>query len=273
MGVFTKMASMLTWSRTEESGRTPGEVAGRAGPRVPRANGMIHPESPVGVEVAREGAEGGRSGGESGGVDEEGGQIERAQSPRNKQELVAELQKNYVEVLELVRRVNSHLDRQEERSDRIMKIVDRLPDAIDSLAATREQNGALLAAMNESTAASKAGNERVASVVEDLARHGERQAGALGSINEGLEKSRRTELQLVQTMAEFRTSVSEMAGSSSRVGDTLESLQNSSAARERELVDLVNESRRWTLTAMIACGAGVGIALALAMVALFSTGA
>ena len=43
-------------------------------------------------------------------------------APRNRQELVKELQKNYAEVLGLVRKVDDHLDTQTHRSERLLEL-------------------------------------------------------------------------------------------------------------------------------------------------------
>ncbi|QKK09825.1 MAG: hypothetical protein HND58_17805 [Planctomycetota bacterium] len=58
--------------------------------------------------------------------------------PRSRQELIAELQRNYQEVLGIVRKVDSHLDEQGQRSGRMAEIAERFPQAADDLSHLRE---------------------------------------------------------------------------------------------------------------------------------------
>ncbi len=72
-------------------------------------------------------------------------------APRNKQELVEELRKNYTEVIELVRRTNAHLDdqarRQSAQEQRQGQLIDLTREMAASLAAIQQHNGLLLDAL------------------------------------------------------------------------------------------------------------------------------
>lgn len=58
-------------------------------------------------------------------------------APKNKQELLAELRRNYAEAVHLIRKVDSHLDEQGHRSQRLVELGERTPEAIDHLEAIR----------------------------------------------------------------------------------------------------------------------------------------
>jgi len=53
--------------------------------------------------------------------------------PRNKQELFEALQRNYHEVTELIRKVDSHLDREQQRGERVMEVVEKIDSLIPVL--------------------------------------------------------------------------------------------------------------------------------------------
>jgi len=279
MGMVSKVASLVSkWTRTSAPAPA-GAAPPPARDKEPRgvapsdrngslAGSMVHPSRPVALDLEPEEDKEGvavLAPDEEPEVDAREASDDRPSlpSPRNKQELIAELQKNYAEVLELVRKVNAHLDRQEDRSARLMAIVDRLPNAIDSLDDLRGQNDRLLAAVERSAEV----NERNAARVGDAV---ERQSSSMTAIGESLEKSRQTELQLVQTMAEFRSSVGDMAGAGDRVGKALETLHASDQKRQESLLQLVDDSRRWTMGALIACGGVAGMALFVAVIALIA---
>ena len=168
-------------------------------------------------------------------------------APRNKQELVVELQKNYTEVLELVRKVNAHLDRDPQRTARLMAIVERIPDALDTLPELRDQTRSAVDALREGA--------------EQAAMRDEKVQSTLTTIRDRLDEARETETHLVGTLTEFRGSLQDMAQSSERSSGAIAAMNERNAQRDRELADILNLTRRWVVAAIVIGALGVSAAI------------
>lgn len=183
------------------------------------------------------------------GEEVEGGEIASVQQGaaptpvRSKQEMIAELQKNYSEVLDLVRKMSAHLDSESERTARLMIIVERIPDALDALPELREQTRRMVEALRESSDQSRTRDEHV--------------QDAMAHIRARLDDARESETHLVGTLTEFRGSLREMATSSERSSVALTAMNERNAARERELAQVLTLTRRWVIAAVAIGATGV----------------
>ncbi|MEC9373418.1 MAG: hypothetical protein VYC34_06210 [Planctomycetota bacterium] len=237
MGMLSRLTSVFARTREDGAG---GSVDAEARERGPL------PRSPVGIEYDEldEGARTSSGGSRFGLLSRHrGGAPEEAA----RQQSITELKENYNEVMDLVRKVNAHLDRQEARSSRMIEIAERIPEGIDALGDIRAQGETLIEVARSTHAATEAGTERVTAA---------------------LDRSIEAELKLVEEMSHVRTTMDDVAGSNAKIGETLQSMHRSSTAREGELIGLISESRRWMQMTLIGCAAGVGIALIVAIVAL-----
>lgn len=202
-------------------------------------------------------------------TDEQTGEITRAgaeqgavQVPRNRQELFEELQKNYREVVDLIRKVNSHLDREQHRSARMMAIAERveeivpsihdMPDAINTHATRLNRD--VVQALRDSNLADE--------------RRTQRLENALNGISSHLASGSESQNDLIQTMAQFRETMGELSTENQRTGSVLRDAQDRSAQREEEMVRLISSSKRWGVIGLsITVGVAV-VAIATAVVAI-----
>lgn len=187
-----------------------------------------------------------------------GGGDESAESklatPRNRQEMLEELTQNYREVVSLVRKVDSHLDEQRERSDALLVIAQRIDEALPVL-----------------TEAPRALKDSIETLREETTRaireSGEGQASRLDRVHQSLEvvaeevvKSGDAQGRLIHTMAEFRETLSDIGRSSDRTSDVLQSIDERRAEREEQLTRMLATSRTWMV-------AGLAASLGLAVIA------
>jgi predicted nucleic acid-binding Zn-ribbon protein len=158
--------------------------------------------------------------------------------------MIAELQKNYAEVMELIRKVSNHLDEQAGRSERLMEIAERIPEALDALPELRSQNERIIVALRDAA--------------EEARSRDEQSAQTLDRLGDRLEESRESDRVLVGTMAEFRGTLREMADTNERTGATLSDMNQRNAAREQELHNILLLTRRWITIATV-----VGVVLVM----------
>lgn len=170
--------------------------------------------------------------------------IAPAPAPKSKGEMLGELQKNYAEVMELIRKVSGHLDEQAERSARLMAIAERIPQALDTLPELREQNEQIIVALRQAA--------------DEARSRDERSSQTLDRLGDRLDESRESDRVLVGTMAEFRGTLREMADTNDRTGATLADMNARNAAREQELHNILQLTRRWITIATV-----VGVVLVM----------
>ncbi|MFG0259938.1 MAG: hypothetical protein ACF8LK_06250 [Phycisphaerales bacterium JB041] len=163
--------------------------------------------------------------------------------PRSRQELIAELQRNYQEVLGIVRKVDSHLDEQGQRSHRMAEIAERFPRAADDLAHLREGQGSVQQTLE---AVSLALRERDEALTEG-------QRGTLARLEEIrglLAESSESERQLVGSLVEFRDMMSGMNAATERLSEAVERID----ARESERVNVVVRAIGGIKSSVVAVG-------------------
>jgi len=181
----------------------------------------------------------------------------RLSAKKAKQELLTELQKNYKEVLDLVRRVQAHLDVQEERSTRLMEIVERVPSALEQLPEHRAQNERLIGVVEKLSEVSRSSHTLSQQSVRELAK-----------ANEQLKLSAQSDHDLVESMEQFRGTVDGMAEHHSRSAGAVERLANRVDQRDQELSEAIENGRKWLVVAVSVCAGSAAVALILAIVAL-----
>ncbi len=158
----------------------------------------------------------------------------RLSAKKAKQELITELQKNYKEVLELVRRVQTHLDDQETRSTRLMEIAERIPAALDHLPEHREQNERLISAVDRLTDTANNNHDVSQQSLRELAK-----------VNEQMSQSAHADRDLLTTMGEFKDAAEGIAENNNRAATAVKELAGSASKRDKELADAIAEGRKW----------------------------
>lgn len=179
-------------------------------------------------------------------------------APKNKQELLNELQKNYAEVVSLVRKVDQHLDAQDRRSARLMEIAEQIPAALQTLPTIRDETvrlGERLDALIQAQA-SQSGD------AQELRRA---QVEALGDVRTLLEHSREAEQRVAQSLDEFRGTMGQMSDATGTLGSVLTKMRESDTKRDERLASLVAGSSRAMMTVAIMVGLVLVVAVVIAL--------
>jgi hypothetical protein len=196
--------------------------------------------------------------GEGGAVVGPDGAIEHRTPPKGKQELLAEIQRNYQEVLELVRKVDGHLDESSERSRRIFDLAERVPEGMASIVELKHQQEVVTHAIERITEVATATEGHASSTVAELRAIAVRfdEAGQRGEA-------------LALAVGEFREILTGVAGSGVRLNAVMESIQREASSREERLVSLIEREQRWMIFALSLCGISVAVAIVIAVLISF----
>ncbi|MBK7406157.1 MAG: hypothetical protein IPJ41_16515 [Phycisphaerales bacterium] len=176
---------------------------------------------------------------------------------RSRQELVAELQRNYQEVLGIVRKVDSHLDRQAERHDRLAEIAERFPRAADDLAQARVRQEQACEIMDALARSLNARDDRLLSgQTAQLER--------LDEVRDLMAESAHASRQLLGSLIDFRDIMSGLAGATERLNDAVARIEQRDQQRSADLLAALTSTKKWAiaLTIVVATCGLVAIAVA-----------
>lgn len=176
---------------------------------------------------------------------------------KTKQELLVELQQNYREVVDLVRRVKTHMETQDERFDRLMGVAEQIRESVQVTPGLREDARKALAALDQLAADQREGQARAENALQA-------HSGRLNRMTELMEQSSETEQRVASTLSDVGTTLSAMASATESVGAALNALQEREARRDAQLAGLLTRSHRWmiAITAMVGVATATGLILA-----------
>jgi hypothetical protein len=164
---------------------------------------------------------------------------------------LAELQRGYEEVMQVVRRVSDHLDSQSERTARITEVLERLPDVIDALPELNRHNTRLLDLLGDHLERTKTRDGAINAALARLTDNCGQQTEVLGLIQQQLDGNRQSSLRMADALGDFRTALADMNATGNRSVATLAQLAQSSGEREARLLLHLGVMRRWLVTAVV----------------------
>ncbi len=179
-------------------------------------------------------------------------------APRNKQELLTELRKNYSEMVDLIRKVDGHLDEQDARSARMLEIAEGIPGALAVVPELRDRMDEL--------------NTSIRQLAETVQATGTRsdefsaaQVDAIREVRTILERSGEVEEGIATSLEEFNTTLVGMNGATSDLSKAMRTIQERQDARDDKLVEALAGSQRWMAWIVGLCAVGVVAAILIAV--------
>lgn len=173
-------------------------------------------------------------------------------------QLVAELQRNYSEVLGIVRKVDGHLDEQQHRADRMLAIAEQTARKLDHLPELAAQTGRVADAISKLVELTRDGQSQGRQVTERLAHTAiqqleaaQQQTAALQHVRSEIQMAGEAERELAQSVGAFRESLTGVSRATSDLGSAITSMRQADADRERELADLVRTGQRSFIFAVL----------------------
>lgn len=182
-------------------------------------------------------------------------------APRNKQELFEELQKNYREVVGLIRKVDNHLDEQNQRSVRMMQIAERM----DSLSGAIEQAGAVPQKIDELKSTIESA---LRTTEQGTAERTERVRQAVEEVGTALVASSDQQSKLTHTMAEFRQTIGDLSEATGQSSSAMRTLMDSVIERDKAFAEELRVTRSRVIIAVGILGAVSLSAVVVAILAI-----
>jgi len=189
------------------------------------------------------------------------GHLARLAPRTSRAKTMNELQRGYDEVIGLVRKIGDHLDSQTERTERMMSMMERLPQAIDALPEINRQNARLLDILSDHLTQSKDREQALNDTLRRLGDSSDHHTEVLSVLQQQLDTNHRASEQMTETLGSFREALTNLAETNNRSTELLSRITEASDERESKLTMMFQQTQRW----MIAVGGTVG---ALALIAI-----
>lgn len=158
---------------------------------------------------------------------------------------MAELQQGYEEVMGLVRRVGDHLDAQAKRTEKLLTLMERMPQALDALPEINRQNARLLEAISEHLSQSKNRETALNDTLRSLGESSSQQTEVLGLLQRQFDISTQSAEKMTETLGNFSEALSNLAATNNRSTDVLSRIVDAADERESRMASMVSRSERW----------------------------
>lgn len=181
---------------------------------------------------------------------------------------VAELQRGYDEVMDLVRKISDHLDTQTQRTERMMQWMEHMPQALEALPEVSRQNARMIEILNEHLSHINARDSSLNNTLSRLGESSQHQTEVLGLLQQQLDNSSRSAEQMTETLGSFREALGNLASTNNRSTEILSNVVKANEERESTLTAMFERTQRWMIAAAILIGTLAVGAIALSAMAI-----
>lgn len=188
-------------------------------------------------------------------------------SPSRKREKRKIEARNYEQVLNLIERIGNHLDTQAQRSDRMVSLLERLPNALEALPDIRKNSEKLTSAIENHFDAQKQRDGQLREAIEELGAGADRQNQALTLIQNEIQAGQQREAELATVLTDFRTTLKNMGETNERSVEVLKNLAVRSHQQETRFASILQRQNK---TLMIVASAVVISSIAGLVVAILA---
>jgi hypothetical protein len=157
------------------------------------------------------------------------------------------------EAASLVRSISEHLQGQTERTERLLSLLDRVPQALDALPEIGRLNAGVLEALHDHLAQGKRRDETLSATLIRMSESTERQAEVLGLIQQQIDASRASTERLTEPLGELRSALEGLSKSNQQATEVLKSMWGAADRREIALTQALTHTQRWLIGAVILC--------------------
>lgn len=182
--------------------------------------------------------------------------------------------RGYEQVAGLIERIESHMDMQSKRSDRLVTLFESTfagSDGLNVLSDIKNNNEALVATLKEHLDKQQARDERMSDLLADINRTSDKHVDVLGLIHNQLDTNQQRESEIISTLGDFRSTMSDLTTTNSRSIEVLTRLAQNQQEKQQELSSILQQHYKLIMILAGMCLTFAGGGLVLALVALIRT--
>ncbi len=173
--------------------------------------------------------------------------------PPTRRPTLAEVQRSYDEVMDLVRRIGEHIDTQAQRTDTLIGLLNDLPRAIQALPEINRNNARMIECLTDFQNQAKRRDEALSATLGTVGQSSQRQTEVLGLIQQQLDSSSASAAQTGDTLDQVRQTLRDLSSSNVQTSRVLSQIADEGRMRENKLESLVESTRTWIIIALAAC--------------------
>lgn len=187
----------------------------------------------------------------------------------SKQEVLQKIEEGYDEMIGVVRSVKDHMAKQGERQERLLEMLDGLPEAIKSLPQTMRNQTDVLELLHEELKRQGVKDERLASALEGVAKSQETSDKTMNAIHTQLNVQAQTNSSMLEGFQEVNGSLENLTQRNEATVDAVAGLAEKTKQSDATVKELFERSQRqitvmsvvsWTL-AIVALTVAAAVAM------------
>jgi ABC-type transporter Mla subunit MlaD len=183
---------------------------------------------------------------------------------------IADANGNLHEIMGLVRKISEHLDGQTDRTERMLQLIDRMPQALDALPEINRQNARLLESLHAHLDQARRREEALNNTLGTITEAAKHQTEVLGLVQQQLDHSSQSSVQLTNTLGNLRQSLSDLAQANKHSSEVLSKMAEATGERENRLTETLSRTQRWIIAGVLCASVASIAAIATAIVAIVS---
>jgi chromosome segregation ATPase len=196
--------------------------------------------------------------------------VVKALQPSKKQEPIEKLQKGFGELVEQLRGINEHLNRQADQHADLMSRIEQFPQLLENFPAMVANQKAVTEQMLEQLKAAAARDLQFMDAVEKIPNETAKQTDALVNIDHQLAAAADTDVQMAESFNKFNETLGKLNQSANSQTDGILQMSKTFATSDRYLKYLMSkQNRRFAWIFVTAIGACLAAILILAGIIIY----
>ena len=172
-----------------------------------------------------------------------------------------QLKHGYNEVVETMSAIRHHLDEQSERSERMLTLMEQLPEVLQSIPESSRRQTQALQAIHEQIEHNNANTSRLSGALSDLAKATSRQETELSSIREDIGNAREQSGEMMGTLNDTLQHTSQVSEASAAA---VSAVARQAERFETQTQDMFNRSQRQGVVMLVLTALLAAVVLCLA---------
>jgi hypothetical protein len=165
--------------------------------------------------------------------------------------------------------IQAHMASQSERSEAMVRSLDRLANGIRDMSQTSQAHLELLSGISEAAQADAASAKRLEEGLLQLPQLADGQREAMVSIGRQLDMYRQTDERIAEAMEGFRQAITSLGDTVEASGKALQEMRWDATAREERVASLLLQQTKWLVTFGWSAISLAAIAAIVGLIALF----
>lgn len=190
--------------------------------------------------------------------------VTRRDDPEAKSEVsIQQLKQGYGEVMETMQSVRTHLEQQADRSERMLEMLDHLPQALQAIPENARTQTAALEAIQSHLQDQNHTSRQLTEAITGLATASAHQQRTLSGIDTHLAKGNKSRTQLNDGVAALTDTLGDVKQSNAATRESINAVVDQARAHDEQMREMVQRSHKMNTMMVILCLALASGALAL----------